>query len=138
MIEKFTKRYFEKLPELRAKFEAKHPGDYKALVRNVIEILSSDGDDRDMDPNRIHEIDDGDYQGTLVFVIAAKGYQPSNYWYCRISYGSCSACDSLQSISGYGYEPPTVEQVNQYMQLACHVVQQLRQMGGEKVWLSGD
>ena len=36
---------------------------------------------------RIHRIDDGDYQGTLVFVIGGKGYQLSTYWYVKVSYG---------------------------------------------------
>lgn len=132
MIERYTKRYFENLPALRAKFEAKHPDDYKALVHSVVEVITG-GDYDEIDPNRIHEIDDGHYQGTLVFVIAAKGYQPSRYWYCRISYGSCSGCDTLYRIGGYSGERPTDQQVKQYMQLACHVVQQLREMGGEEI-----
>ena len=65
----------------------------------------------DPDPNRIHEIDDGDYQGTLVYVIAAKDYQPDDYWYVKIGYGSCSACDTLEAIRNFSDEKPTPEQV---------------------------
>ena len=133
MIEKFTKQYFTNLQVLKEKFQQKHPESYKELVKNVIEVLTDDEYDS-IDPDRIHEINDGDYQGTLVYVIAAKGYQPSKYWYCRISYGSCSGCDTLESIKNYDYDtPPDEEQVKQYMQLACHVVQQLKEMGGKVV-----
>ncbi|HSH24992.1 MAG TPA: hypothetical protein VLA13_05585, partial [Massilibacterium sp.] len=84
------------------------------------------------DPERIHSIDDGDYEGTLVFVIAEKGYQPHEYWYVRVWYGSCSGCDTLQRLEGRGDEIP-VEEVKGYMTLSLHVIQQLKAMGGEGV-----
>jgi hypothetical protein len=49
----------------------------------------------------------------------------------RINYGSCTACDTLLSISGYSNEPPNNKQISEYMTLALHVVQGLREMGGE-------
>jgi hypothetical protein len=130
MIENFAKRYFEKLPDLRAKFTEKHPDSYIEVVRAVAEILTDD-EYESIDPTRIHQIDDGEYQGTLVFVIAAKGYQPSDYWYCKVSYGSCSGCDTLQAISGYSSEAPSDEQVRDYMTLALHVVQGIKKMGDD-------
>jgi hypothetical protein len=131
VIKKFVKAWFAKMHEVKSTFEAKHPDEYIDVVRAVIEAISDDEYDSP-DPQRIHQIDDGDYQGTLVFVIAAKGYQPSRYWYCRVGYGSCSGCDTLQAIAGYSGEPPTDDQVKQYMTLALHVVQGLREMGGEE------
>lgn len=130
MIEEFTQRYFAKLPELREKFSGDHPKAYIDVVRFVVEILS-DGEYGQMDATRIHEIDDGEYQGTLVYVIGAVGYQPSDYWYARIGYGSCSGCDTLQSISNYSSEKPDDGQIKDYMTLALHVVQALRKMNGE-------
>lgn len=53
------------------------------------------------DVERIHQIDDGDWQGTLVFVIAAVGYQPNAYWVTKVGYGSCSGCDALEDAWGY-------------------------------------
>jgi hypothetical protein len=88
------------------------------------------------DPTRIHQIDDGDYQGTLLFVIAASGYQPSDYWYVKVGYGSCSGCDTLQAIDGYGGysdEAPSKDQVDDYMTLALHIIQGLKSMQGEQV-----
>src|SRR5690606_41690756 len=106
-------------------------GKYRAVVKAVCQVITPD-DYGDIDPERIHEIDDGDYQGTLVYVIAATGYQPDDYWYVRVGYGSCSGCDTLEAIKEYSDEPPTDDQVAQYMPLALHIVQGLRKMGGEE------
>lgn len=48
--------------------------------------------------NKMTTIDDGDYQGTLLFTIPFGTYQPSAYEYLMtyIGYGSCSVCDALQ------------------------------------------
>ncbi len=116
---------------LRAEFAKAHPTEYKQIVRAVVALIGGDDEYGKPDAARIHEIDDGEYQGTLVYVIGAGGYQPSDYWYVRVGYGSCSGCDTLQSINGYSSEPPTDEQVNDYLTLALHIVQGLKKMGGE-------
>lgn len=134
MIEAFTKAWFANLHTMREKFTAKHPDDYKDVVKAVVEMLADASDDYDKpDPERIHEIDDGHYQGTLVYVIGASGYQPSRYWYVKVSYGSCSGCDTLQAISDYSSEPPNDTQVSEYMTLALHIVQGLREMSESEV-----
>ena len=132
MITEFTDRFIVARPQVGAAFRAGHPDDYKAIVKLVIETITREDEYDDPDPERIHEIDDGDYQGTLVYVIGAKGYQPSRYWYVRVSYGSCSGCDTLEAIRGYSDEPPTDEQVREYWTLALHVAQGLREMGGDE------
>lgn len=131
MIQTFVDRFMAAKPALAAKFAAAHPEDYTAIVRAVIEVVAA-GEEWDWnapDPERIHLIDDGDYQGTLVFVIGAKGYQPSTYWYVKVGYGSCSGCDTLESIRNYDSGAPSDSQVSEYMTLALHVVQGLKQMG---------
>jgi len=92
-------RFMSKQEELKQRFRESHPDEYIDLVRSVIAAVTVDentwkGDAPD--PDRIHQIDDGSYQGVLLFVIAAKGYQPSEYWYVKVGYGSCSGCDTLQ------------------------------------------
>jgi hypothetical protein len=130
MIEAFTKAWFANLHTMREKFTAKHPDDYKEVVRSAVQMLADASTEYDKpDPERIHEIDDGDYQGTHVYVIGAQGYQPSRYWYVKVSYGSCSGCDTLQAISEYSSDPPNSKQVSEYMTLALHIVQGLREMG---------
>ncbi|MBU6488276.1 MAG: hypothetical protein KGQ57_10655 [Burkholderiales bacterium] len=133
MIEQFVTRWEANKAAIRAEFEAKHPHGYIDVVRAVIRHINSDGLYSDPSPDRIHQIDDGDYQGTLVFVIAAAGYQPSDYWYVRMSYGSCSVCDALQSIKDYSDEddPPSEEQVDRYMTMALHIVQRLKKMDAD-------
>lgn len=42
-------------------------------------------------------VDNGDYQGTLLFAIHLDTYQPASYEYLfsTVEYGSCSGCDAL-------------------------------------------
>jgi hypothetical protein len=130
MIADFVKSWDANKASVRATF-AHHPEDYKAIVRAVIEMLAANSSEYDKpDPERIHEINDGDYQGTLVYVIGASGYQPYRYWYVKVSYGSCSGCDTLEAIRGYQYGAPDESQVSQYMTLALHITQGLKEMGG--------
>lgn len=134
MIELFVKQWVRHSDVVRAKFEAAHPADYAEIIKHVVEALNIGQDEYDVpSPLRIHQVDDGDYQGTLVFVIASGGYQPRNYWYVRIQYGSCSACDTLEAIRSYSDDRPTKDEVNQYMTLATHVIQRMKMMDGESV-----
>ena len=129
MIQQFVDKFMEKKPELEAYFKVNKPGDYQDIVKAVVNAIS-DGEYNDPDPDRIHKIDDGDYQGTLLFVIAAKGYQPSDYWSVFVGYGSCSGCDTLQSIDEECYdETPNDSQLAQYMTLALHIVQGIKKIG---------
>lgn len=130
MITKFIERFEAKKSVLRESFREDVPLDYKALVKRVVSVLTDEEYDS-IDPERIHEIDDGDYQGTLVFAIGAKGYQPSRYWYVKVSYGSCSGCDTLQAIHAYSDVPLTDGQLDDFMTLALHVVQGLKLMQEE-------
>lgn len=80
---------------------------YKGLVALTFETIYNDGDNADLQCSYdnlnctgITEIDDGDYQGTLLFLIPFNSYQPSEYEYLMtyIGYGSCTVCDTLQRI----------------------------------------
>lgn len=131
MIQRFVDRFMAKRDDIRARFAAKHPSSYEDIVRAVIAAVSDDGDYGEPNPDNIHTINDGDYQGTLLFVIPENAYQPHDYWYVRVFYGSCSGCDTLEAIlseTGYGDVTPTESQVDQYMTLALHVVQGLKSM----------
>jgi hypothetical protein len=134
MIKEFVDRFMENKDALRAKFEANFPGTYMDIVTAVAETITSDEyTTHDIDPERIHEIDDGDYQGTLVYVIAEKGYQPSEYYYVKVSYGSCSGCDTLQHIESQHYfADDKKESIDDLMTLALHIVQGLKMLGEEE------
>jgi hypothetical protein len=104
---------------------------YRDLVELVIRSIGYEDEYTQVpDPERITEIDHGDYQGTLVFVIAEDGYQPSTYWYVRIHYGSCSGCDTLQAAQDYDWDENvhTDAAVDDYWTLCLHIVQRLKQM----------
>jgi hypothetical protein len=135
MIQVFIDAFLDRKNELAAIYSEKHPEDYKEIVFNVVKLLSNVKDGyNSMDATRIHEIDDGDYQGTLMYVIAAEGYQPDDYWFVKVGYGSCSACDTLQDIQSrtpYG-DRPTAEQIKDYITLSPHVVEGLKSMQTER------
>lgn len=54
----------------------------------------------EFDEKNIHCYDNGDYQGTLIFVFSLKTYQPGEYEHIVTfaNYGSCSGCDTLLRI----------------------------------------
>jgi len=128
MIKKFVERFKDREMEIKARFSENHPSNYMEVVKIVIETLSRGEDYGWPDPERIHEIDDGEYEGTLIYVIAKNECHPSMYWYVKVGYGSCNACDELQTIRVGGYNKPTPEQVHDYMTLVLHIVQGLRPM----------
>lgn len=129
----FVERFMNNKNTLRDWFKSKHPESYKDIVCKVVENITSD-DYEDIDPSRIHEIDDGDYQGTLLYIIGANNYQPDKYWFVKVDYGSCSGCDTLAAIrDSWDYnKSPTEQQVEDYMILALHIVQGIKLLGGEE------
>lgn len=133
MIKELVASWEENKHKIENSLRLNHPDNYKELVKLVITHITQDDYIINLDPERITEINHGGYQGTLVFVIADIGYQPSDYWYIRVSYGSCSGCDTLERIRSYDHNPPTDEQVKDYMTLALHIVQQIKKMDGESV-----
>jgi len=101
--------------------------DYEYLVKLVVNYVLNDEEPRygeDYDSENITVIDDGHYQGTLLFVIPQKTYQPSEYEYLMtyVGYGSCSGCDTLQSIQSWNDEKPTKQQLKDYMTLCKDIV----------------
>lgn len=128
MIEEFVNRWEQNKHLLEAHITQGHPKNYEELLRWMLERLFPDRENYVPDPARIYCIDDGDYQGTLVFVIGATGYQPSKYWYTKVGYGSCSGCDTFEAIRDYRDGEPSVQQVEDYMQLALYMLQQMKEM----------
>jgi hypothetical protein len=128
MVETFVQAWEKRKGELEAKYREQHPSSYGVIVRDLVGVLGAPGDYGTPDPSRITEIDDGDYQGTLVFVVAEHAYQPHVYWVTKVAYGSCSGCDTLQDIRGYTNAPPTAQQTADYMTLALHILQGFKEV----------
>lgn len=99
--------------------------DYGYLVGLVVKhILNNGVDDYRWSEDGITVIDDGDYQGTLLFLIPQKTYQPSEYEYLMtyIGYGSCSVCDYLQSIQPWEKRTLNDNEVGYYMSLCKDLI----------------
>ena len=130
MIQPFIDRFIAQEHAMKERLASLEHPDYADLFKLTIEAIAwdDDYDDHDSpDPTRIHEIDDGDCQGTLLFVVAARDYQPCNYWYTFISYGSCSGCDVLQDVLEEN-EQGSPERAAQLWTLCLHMVQGMRYM----------
>lgn len=73
---------------------------YTDILKQVINLCLNPkyvGTLEELDENKVTEIDNGDYQGTLIYLIPRNCYQPmvSDYVYTSVFYGSCSGCDAL-------------------------------------------
>ena len=102
--------------------------EYKDLVKLTFEVIFNNGlneyEDDLLDLDRIHEIDDGDYQGTLLFLIPFEAYQPCEFEYLMtyVGYGSCGGCDALQAIQMYYEGSPSVRMVDDFMKLCKDIL----------------
>lgn len=110
--------------------------EYEKIVKILFEkIINKDlkYDSERFDVEDLLKIDDGDYQGTQIFILHKGCYQPNveEYVYTSTYYGSCSGCDTLQAISSYDRGLPDEEQVKDYMTLALHLLQKCYYMQGE-------
>jgi len=134
-IDKWDKNK-EVLKQKIATSKGHHFWDYENLVEMIIKYVLNDSENSYelWDETEIIEVDHGDYQGTLLFLFHRRGYQPSggDYMITEVGYGSCTVCDTLQSIQwdDYNYEDPeaepTEQQVEDYMTLCLHLIQQMR------------
>jgi len=126
MIKELVNRYMENKDNLKKVFAQSHQVNYNEIVNNVFKLLKNN-DSFNVDLKKLRQIDDGDYQGTLLYLIPRDCYQPDGYWYVKVGYGSCSGCDTLEDIKDYEFNSiPSKEQVKQYMQLALNIVQGIK------------
>lgn len=97
---------------------------YKHIVEKVVEIILNTNEEYLWNTEGITEIDDGDYQGTLLFLIPRKTYQPTEWEYLMtyVGYGSCSGCDALQAIQDYGENPISEDQLKGFMALCKDII----------------
>jgi hypothetical protein len=142
MIESFVKKFDSKRPWLREQLLQKSDAkpSYDSMIRLLCTALSEQEDDGLSDhvlpdPKRITRVDYGDYQGTIVFVIAAGGYQPHNHWATWVWYGSCGGCDTLQAINdgvSYDYDKnqytPNDKDVDAWLTVMLHLLQHMTEI----------
>ena len=114
MIQDFVKAWNANQDNLKEYFQTHEMADYreyKDLVNNL---------------EHIHEIDDSDCQGTLLYAIPLDTYQPTewDYVFTHQDYGSCPGCDILEKIQTYDHHQfPNKEQLFGHMTLCMHLLQ---------------
>lgn len=102
--------------------------DYSDLVKKMVEfIFNTEEMNKSYQSyvfNPENEIDDGDYQGTKIFFINRKTYQPSvtDYIVTYVYYGSCSSCDTLLSAKYGNLE----EMEEDLMTIFLHMIQKAK------------
>lgn len=107
--------------------QEEYANEYLSIVKKIFELVLAE---KSYQLDKITVVDDGDYQGTQIFLIPEDTYQPSadEYIITNTYYGSCSGCDTLQGINEYSYELPSESQVSEYMTLALHLVQKMSRL----------
>ena len=133
MIKEFVNqwnKYNNNLVEYFRKTPQSEYNDYTTLVELVIEKVINYNSGTTYNTEAITAIDNGDYQGTLLYIIPRNTYQPSveDYIFTSVYYGSCSGCDTLLSISEYGSGIPSDEQIKDYMMLCLHIVENFKRL----------
>lgn len=126
IVEKWDKNK-DKLRNIFATEKGFNDCDYKHIVKTVFNIIYNYGEEyssNKLDIENITEIDNGSYQGTLLYLIPFDTCQPneSEYLMTYVGYGSCSVCDTLQAIQSCR-EDLGKEQVDDFMQLAKDILQ---------------
>lgn len=144
MIKEFVKAWNKNKDLLLKEFENTPPNSYSDIVETLITIVinpylkenehkidypMSEG----LDIEKLHIIDDGDYQGTTIYIIPFNTYQPSvdEYVYTNNYYGSCSGCDTflnIEAIYDYDKKEDRIEAAKQFHKLALNLLQQFKKL----------
>jgi hypothetical protein len=140
MIKEFAEKWFKNKDKLETWFKTTRQeeySDYEIIVKKVVELIINDSDD-DYDNYSLEDlvvIDNGNYQGTQLFITHKNRYSPyiEDYIITHNDYGSCSGCDTLLGISMYDDELPNDNQVEDYMALSLHILQRFCFLGEDDV-----
>lgn len=149
MIKEFVKAWDENNELLLKEFEQKCPSSYQDIVEKLVKIVINPylekhtefeyPMDDGLDIYNMTVIDNGDYQGTTIYIIPFNKYQPStdDYVFTNNYYGSCSGCDAFQAIEN-GLEwgdnnecIPTKESADEFHTLALHLLQSFKWLDRE-------
>ncbi len=123
MIQEFVEQWDRKKDRLRQRIAECRPDEYKQLVELVAEIMD---EGKTLDPSRVFEFWGSDYQGNALYVLRGKDnvYEGDCFYTVKVDYGSCSGCDTLQSIV---VDFAGDKQLDRYMKLCLHIVQELKE-----------
>lgn len=125
--------------DIRENIQKYNDADYFFLVEKVVEIILNTDSEFHFDKDNITVIDNGHYQGTMLYLIPRKTYQPSadEYLMTYVYYGSCSGCDTLQAIQ-WDWDVTTKQglegAVKDYMSLCLHLIQKTIRPYNHEAW----
>ena len=94
---------------------------YKQILDSIIKRVLNQNTEENTKFNeeKVTEIDDGDWQGTIIWAIPAATYQPGPYEYIFAYqyYGSCSVCDALQAAD---------DDIDMLMEIALNIFESMK------------
>lgn len=103
--------------------------DYEEIVKLACRYIFNENVSREepmINVDGITMIDNGDYQGTLLFMLPFDVDQPAEYEYLMtyVGYGSCSGCDTLQRIQADDEDDDETEKemVDSYLGICKDIV----------------
>lgn len=145
MIKEFVKAWDKNNKDLLDLFQKENPTSYQDIVEKLVNIVISpylkDSKNIDypmsegLDISSMTVIDNGDYQGTTIYIIPYETYQPSvsDYVMTNNYYGSCSGCDTFQSIELLGDNTPKeiADAGKEFHTLALHLLQSFKVLGSD-------
>jgi hypothetical protein len=127
MILNYVKQWEERKHLLEQWLNDNEPNSYENIYEMLFHLVitRSERGELEWDWNRFVKIDDGSFQGTEIYILCSNTYQPelTDYIFTSVAYGSCSACDTFQSIEML---QDKAERVKDYMTLALHMVQETK------------
>ncbi len=128
MILHYVKQWEERKHILEQWLNENEPNSYESIYEmlfNLVVTKPNDDEYSEWDWGRFVKIDDGTFQGNEIYILCSNEYQPSltDYIFTSVAYGSCSVCDTFQSIEML---EDKAERVKQYMTLALHMVQETK------------
>ncbi len=128
MILNYVKQWEERKHLLEQWLNENEPNSYESIYEmlfNLVVTKPNDDEYSEWDWGRFVKIDDGTFQGNEIYILCSNEYQPSltDYIFTSVAYGSCTVCDTFQSIEML---EDKAERVKQYMTLALHMVQETK------------
>jgi hypothetical protein len=128
MIQKYIDRFIEQEKKIKEeignKLDRIDMYDYKDFAKWVIELISFKEDDPSSESMETFIL--GAYQGDFIFFMHDGWYCPDKVWIMSCSFGSCSGCDTLESIRNDGLSDK--EKIRAYSILMLNLIESLKEI----------
>jgi hypothetical protein len=127
MINEYTQLWADHQSELLQRLREEPRWSYLELFKLLIEVVINKGE-HTLCLGQVTQLDHGDYQGTMVFIVPDESYQPyvDDYIYTHVYYGSCAGCDTLEAIRD-DYENKE-QQAKDLHTLCLHLLQRCKRL----------